>query len=266
MKWEIKNNVISELIINNENIIKPWGFECADSSSFFSLEEGYGWRYNLVSKNYKFTNKHYDEKLIVDMKEGKWKLNVHDIINNNRNIVRFVRADCLEDTIFMDFVMRFRFKKQVIEYALISDKKILHKNSNIYHQYQVDQVFLEGEKYKINIEILDSFLPENMKSYIYVRDSKDEWVVHIRMLPKRYHKKVIKICKGWAKTRPLPQSLSNLLLKSKKIKNFLWYRGENRPKNNNIFLKLFNPSAFPMAKVKKGTKLMWKVRMNIDVK
>ena len=39
LNWEIENNVIQKLFYNNQNIIKPWGFETADSSAFFSLEK-----------------------------------------------------------------------------------------------------------------------------------------------------------------------------------------------------------------------------------
>lgn len=266
MNWRVSNNVISELNVNGDNIIKPWGFECADSSSFFSLEDGNGLRYNLLSKDNNFTDKFYSENLVVEMKEGKWKLDISDSIDSNKKIIRYVNAECLEDTIFMDFVMRFRFKKNIIQQAIIFDKEISHNNTNIYYQYPVNKVLLKGKRYEINIKVIDSLVPKNMNPYIYVRDNKDEWVVHIRMLPNEYYKNVIKICTGWAKTRPLPQFISNLLLKYDRLKDFLWYRGENKPQNTNIFLKLFNPSAFPMAKVDRGTRLMWKVRMNINDK
>ncbi|EKN66455.1 hypothetical protein BABA_15137 [Neobacillus bataviensis LMG 21833] len=263
MHWLIKDNIINKLFINDENIINPWGFETADSSAFFSLEEGIGWRYNIVKREINYDNKKFAANIENQMKEGKWKLKIDDKIMDNHSIVRFVEAECLEDTIFMDFVMRFRFKKEFIDYAIIAEKKIKHNNSNIYYQYPVNNVFLKGSKFNVNVDILESKVPSAMKPVMYVRDNNGEWVVHVRMLPLRTDKEVIKICTKWAATRPLPQLISKNLLKFSRLRNFLWYRGEFSPINNNILLKLFNPSAFPMVKVKKGTKLMWKVRVEI---
>jgi hypothetical protein len=263
MYWEIENGVISKLFVQGENIINPWGFETADSSAFFSLEEGVGWRYQLLEKQINYDNKKFIANLEIKMKEGRWKLFIRDEIENENLLIRYVEAECLEDTVFMDFVMRFRFKKSFIDYALISNKKIYHNNTNIYYQYPVDNVLLKGSKFDVKINIVDSLVPLKMKPVMYVRDNHGEWVVHVRMIPKKADKEVIKICTKWASTRPLPQLLSNMLLKSPKLKKFLWYRGEFAPFNSNILLKLFNPSAFPMVKIEKGSKLMWKVKVEI---
>jgi hypothetical protein len=263
ISWEIDKNVISRLMVDNVNIIHPWGFETADSSAFFSLEEGIGWRYKILEETYSSDDKRYEANIITKMKEGKWQLSIKDEIKDANQVIRMVEAECLEDTIFMDFVMRFRFKKEPIEYALISGQKIVHKDTNVYYQHPVNNVFLKGKEFDVNVDIIDSSVPSKMKPVMYVRDNKGEWVVHVRMLPEAFDKEVIKICTRWAATRPLPQIISKQLLKLTSLKEFLWYRGEFSPNNNTLLLKAFNPSAFPMVRVKKGTKLMWKVKVEI---
>jgi hypothetical protein len=263
LKWEIEKNVISKLYVNNKNIIYPWGFETADSSAFYSLEDGFGYRYKTLKQNIKFNDKQYKAEIITNMKEGKWKLNIDDKIIDDKIIERRVEAITLENSFFMDFVMRFRFKKEFIEYAKIDNKIIYHKNTNIYYQYSVEEVFLKGKEFDIKIGIIDKIVPEKMQPVMYVRDNNDEWVVHVRMIPKKCDKEVIKICTRWAGTRPLPQKLSNVLLKWKWLRKQLWYRGEKQPYKCRLFRKFINPCAFGMVKIKKGSKLMWKAKLEI---
>ena len=263
LKWKIENNVISKLYYNNQNIINPWGFETADSSAFFSLEKDIGWRYTKEIEEYNIQEKSNTAYLITKMKEGKWELNVNDTINDNK-LIRKVEANTLEDGYFMDFVLRYRFKKEFIEYAQINDTKYYHNNTNIYYQFPVDKVFLQGKSFDIKLSIIDSIVPENMEPVMYVRDNRDEWVVHVRMVPKRWDKEVIKICTGWAGTRPLPQKLATSLLKWKWLKEQLWYRGERKPYECRLFRRFINPCAFGMVKVNKGSKLMWKAQLEIN--
>ena len=262
LKWRINKNVISELYYKGQNIINPWGFETADSSAFFSLEKGVGWRYKKLEETYNFDDFSFKANLITQMQEGKWQLSIDDNIEEN-TIIRKVEAITLEECFFMDFVMRFRFKKEFIEYAQISDKTYYHNDTNIYYQYPVDRVFLKGKGFDINISIVDKIVPEKMEPVMYVRDNKDEWVVHVRMVPKSWDKEVIKICTAWAGTRSLPQFISKPLLSIKTIKEALWYRGERSPYKCRIFRRFINPCAFGMVKVKESSKLMWHVKMEI---
>jgi len=263
LKWKIEKNVISELYVNSKNIIYPWGFETADSSAFYSLEDGFGYRYKILNQSIEFSDKHYKAEIVTKMKEGKWKLKINDYIENENIINRYVEAITLEDSYFMDFVMRFRFKKEFIRFAKIADNVIYHKNTNIYYQYPVKEVFLKGKEFDIKISIIDKIVPKKMKPVMYVRDNNEEWIVHVRMIPEKWDKEVIKLCTSWAKTRPLPQYLSNILLKWKWLKNELWYRGEKNPYKNKIIRRFLNPCAFAMVKVRKNERLMWNVRCEI---
>lgn len=262
LKWNIDKNVISALYYKGTNIINPWGFETADSSAFFSLEKGVGWRYKKLEETYDFDDLNFKANLTTQMQEGKWKLSIDDKIEEN-TILRKVEATTLEECFFMDFVMRFRFKKEFIEYAQISDTTYYHNDTNIYYQYPVDKVFLKGKGFDINISIIDKIVPEKMEPVMYVRDNKDEWVVHVRMVPKKWDKEVIKICTAWAGTRSLSQFISKPLLSIKAIREALWYRGERSPYKCRIFRRFINPCAFGMVKVKESSKLMWHVKMEI---
>ena len=263
MNWETENNVISKLYVGGENIIYPWGFETADSSAFFSLEKGIGYRYEVLEEKYIFDEKNYHADLIVKMKEGQWKLTCNDKIINDNAIERKVELICLEDSYFMDFVIRFRFKKEFFDYVEIAGQRIFHKNTNVYHQYPTDHILLKGKKSNVKLSMLDSTVPSSMAPFMYARDKDNEWVVHVRMLPQKWDKEVIKLCNRWAQTRPIPQCLSRTLLHSKRLRQNMWYRGE-RLQFKNIILKRINPNAFPMVKISKGTTLMWHIKMEMS--
>ena len=83
LKWKIDKNVISELYYKGTNIINPWGFETADSSAFFSLEKGVGWRYKKLEETYDFDDLNFKANLSTQMQEGKWKLSIDDNIKEN---------------------------------------------------------------------------------------------------------------------------------------------------------------------------------------
>jgi len=263
MKWKIENNCISKLDVKGDNLILPWGMETADSSAFFSLEDGVGYRYQMISREVDHTDQHYRGCYVVQMVEGKWKLNIEDKILSEHSLHRTAKLLCLEDSHFMDFVMRFRFKKSYFPFAMIDGKKFQHANTNIYYQYPVREASLEGEKYQITLNVEEVQCPESLSPYMYVRDHEDEWVVHARMLPVNWDKEVVKLCNPWAKTRPLPQVLSNFLLAVPAIKKSLWYRGEKKPFTNRIMRRI-NPLACPIVKLKQGEELLWKVKVEIQ--
>ena len=234
LRWKIERNVISELYYGNDNIILPWGVETADSSAFFSLEKGVGWRHKRVEETYRWDDMVYRANVTTKMKEGLWRLEVNDSIDEGGCLERRCEIECLEDSIFMDFVMRFRFRKVFFEYAEIAGNRYSHKNTNVYYQFPVDRVHLKGHSFGVEIRIKDALVPEQMTPCMYVRDHGDEWVVHARMLPTVPCKNVIKLCNRWTGTRPLPQWLSDILLASTKLKAALWYRSELSPYQNKV--------------------------------
>lgn len=261
MEWSIQNKVISEINYKGKNIINPWGIETADSSAFFSLEDGYGYLYNIISEEYEIDSNTYRYLINNKMVEGQWEIEGEDSLSSN-TIQRKISLKCKEDSFFMDFVMRFRIKKEFAYAAIINEKILLHNASNTYYQYDVDTVTLLGEEFNIVITAEKFLNNKFMKNVMYVRDAKDEWVVHIRYLPKVWNKEVIKLCNSWYNTQAIPVSLSNRILSNKRIREYLWYHNERKPYKS-IVMKLINPNAIPMTKLQKGTKLNIESRFEI---
>jgi len=261
MEWRIQNKVISEIIYKGENIINPWGIETADSSAFFSLEDGYGYLYNIISEDYVIDNNIYRYLINNKMAEGHWEIRGEDTLNSN-TVQRKISLKCIEDSFFMDFAIRFRIKKEFSYAAIINDKILLHNDSNTYYQYNVDTVTLLGEEFNVVITAEKFLDNEFMKTLMYVRDAKNEWVVHIRLLPKVWNKEVIKLCNSWYNTQAISTKLSKIILSNKRIREYLWYHNERKPYKS-IVMKLINPNAIPITKLPKGTKLNIESRFEI---
>ena len=262
LSWDIHEGVINEVRYRDEAFTLPWGIETADTSGFFSLEKGVGYRHKRIKENHKELEG--DSRFVtqVEMPDGVWLLTIEDSIKSEKVIVRTAYLEALEDTLLMDFVMRFRFKKKYFESAEIAGNMLVHRASDVYHQYPVRSAQLNGSKFSVNIIIENSIDSEVMSPNLYVRDHADEWVVHARMIPLKIEKVVVKICNSWAKTRALPDSISRPILGIPGVRNFLWYRNERKPYPR-ILKRLFNPNAFPMAKLTKGDTLFWRVKMEI---
>lgn len=262
LNWYIEKNVIAGLYLKEKNIINPWGIETADSWSFFSMEKNVGYRYEVKEECFKQEENLYTSFQHIKMKEGEWTLETSDEFINNY-VIRTAELTCLEDSYFMDFVVRFRFKKNFLSSAFIAGQEIKHTASNIYHQHLVNQVSLEGEELKVSLQILDYECLGKFQPHLYVRDHNDEWVVHARMMPSCEDKNIIKLCSQYFKTSPLPDGITKILLKSKGLKDYLWYHSEHSPYISKI-AKVFSPNAFPLVKLSKGQKLRWKVGVVID--
>ncbi|GAB4227868.1 MAG: hypothetical protein Tsb0021_04980 [Chlamydiales bacterium] len=263
MKWNIQDHCIEELYLGEKNMIFPWGLETADSSAFFSLQKGVGYRYKILREHIEYTERNRRSCCVVKMMEGKWSLDTEDTIVSETQLRRRAHLTCLESSHFMDFVMRFRFRKEFFSKAFIEQRQLSHRNTNIYYQYPVNEVTLEGKKQRVSVKIEDFLCPSSLKPCMYVRDDREEWVVHARMVPQAWDKEVIKLCNSWAKTRPLPQAISNILLAIPWIKRNLWYRGERKPFRN-FFMRRLNPQACPITKISQGGELIWQLTVNFD--
>ena len=262
LKWKIEKNVIKELFYNDKNIINPWGIETADSWSFFSMEEGIGYRFTVLDKKISVSNDRLTSFFHVKMREGEWILETADIIVGN-SISRTAKLKCITDSIFMDFVVRFRFKKYFFSSGEIANKKIKHTSSNVYHQFEVTHASLVGDALSVDVKIVEAKTNNKFTPCLYIRDHQDEWVVHARMIPIGADKEVIKLCSRYFKTSPLPNFLTKVILSSKKIKNYLWYHSEHSPYKSRL-ANFFSPNAFPMIKLYAGQEIEWKVEIQIN--
>jgi len=256
-------NVLSELFIQDKNIIAPWGVEFADSSSFYSLEGGYGYRYKLLEQFESVD--HFSHKVvqIIKMKEGLVRLELEEWLENPTNFRRICKIIFIEDTFLMDFVLRYRFLVSRFQKGYIANNTLRIGSSHIYHQYPVERSKVENSKYSIVISVNKKNIPSSMKGYMYLQYHGNYWVLHVRMLPLVWEKEVIKLCSKWFKTSPLPSWLSMPLLKIPNLKEALWYRGEKNPYKNRI-ARIFSPNAYPMVKLKKGELLLWDVSCRIE--
>lgn len=256
ISWKIKDNIISEISLQNEpNIIEPWGVETADSWSFFSLEKNVGYRYHTTSEQVEALTTSLKQSKEIEFSSGRFKLISEDLIVDNK-ICRTSELIAESDLDLMDFVQRYRFKKEFFSCALINGQKIVHRNTNVYYQFPVKEVELHGN-YRIKIKILEQETAGKFQPTMYVRDRGEEWIVHIRMMPVQYASVVIKLCSSLFKTSPLPSWLTHIILSVPGVYNRLLYRGERTPYRSKI-ARLFSPNAFPMARLKKGERLYWK--------
>ncbi|NWQ41099.1 hypothetical protein MLOOGBEN_10370 [Bacillus sp. EB106-08-02-XG196] len=244
------NHYLYKLQKNNSNLIGTWGVETADSKSFLSLENGgYDYEVEKVSSSINSISNQFISNYTFN--EGKFNLNLNESIDNNK-VYREHRLQALEDSYFMDFVMRFQFNKDLFPYASIGGDVFEHKNIYINYQYEVDKVVLYGETYKVTVEVTDVKKVDNFKQVIYVRGNENYWVVHVRLFPRAYDREIIKLVRYTKKARPLPQFLANALLKTP-LNKHLWYNGEKST------LKL-PINAFGLVKVCKSEELVLKTR------
>jgi len=226
------------------------------------MEEGVGYRYKEVSRTEEINDQEMKSCVHVQAREGDWQICTEDSIGDNK-IIRKASLECFEDSIFMDFVVRMRFKKIFFDHAEIAGKKIVHEQKNVYHQFPVKNAHLIGSSFSVDINILDASCGEKFKPHLYVRDHGDEWVVHARMIPVTSDKDVLKLCSRYFSTSPLPQMVASPVLAFPAVKNYLWYRGEHSPYRSKLG-RFFNLNAFPMVRLKKGEKLFWSVEIKIN--
>ena len=262
LSWNVERGVIRELRRDGTNFILPWGIETADSRGFFSLEPDVGYRHTRLAEHCLADAGRSLTTALVSMPEGLWRLNLEDEIAANDTVFRTATLTSVADTVLMDFVVRLRFRKSLFHTARIADKTIEHRASDVYSQHPVRSAHLEGRDFSVRIDIEESECAMAMSPMLYVRDHADEWVVHARMIPRRFHKEVIKVCNGWAGTRSIPLWASRAVLAAPGMRSWLWYRNERQPYPR-LIRRVFNPNAFPMALLPKGESLRWRVRVQV---
>lgn len=255
--------VLQELSVDGQNIIRPWGVEFADSSTFYSLEDGFGYRYDLLEHHESNSPLSHDVSQLIRMHEGLVRLELTETLSGAHEYRRTCTLTCIEDSTLMDFVLRYRFVAAKFPCGYIAGHILPFAGSCVYHQYPVDTAAVGNDAYSIRIEVIGKTVPISMKGHVYLRDGEDAWVLHVRMLPAAWDKEVIKLCSRWFGTRPLPQWASMPLLRIPQVKEALWYRGERRPWRNRIAC-IFSPNAYPMVRIKKGEVLRWDVSCRIE--
>ena len=215
---------------------------------------------NLIKKK-----KSINYKIQIKSVDGRYLLKGYEL-KTNRKILRTNIIKAIHNTYIMDYVIRYRFKKKYINYVLINNKKYFHNNRNNYFQKKTKRIILVSSNFVIKI-ILDKINLPSKKFYqvMYARDEKNEWIIHIRILPKKFDKFVIKICNKWFNTQPIPQFITNFLIKYKFIRQYLLYKPEKKPYQNFIMRGFLNLSLIPVTLIKKDKEILVKSHMSIDV-
>ncbi len=208
-----ERRVLCGLSLDGHNVIRPWGVEFADSSAFYSLEDGFGYRYQLLEEKETTGPLTRSLRQVLRLREGLVCLELTEGLVSPREFRRDCTLTCLEDTTLMDFVVRFRFLAADFPHGYIAGRVLPFVNRNVYHQYPVDEAAVGNDTCSIRVQVVGKTIPVGLAGHVYLRDSGEAWVLHVRMLPATWSKEVIKLCSRWFGTRPLPQWASGPLLR-----------------------------------------------------
>jgi len=229
-----------------------WGLETADRRSFFTPTESV---LNCVVRN-------QDSRVVdggaqatwsVTMAEGSWSC-LAKTENRISEIYRFQELTCDKDSLFQDFIMRFRILKSSFPTAFIGGKLFRHEEKNIWHQFDVTCVELAGAEGRLRLSLNDWAGAGAMKPVMYVRDQPgDSWVVHVRLIPTKEEVLWIRWMTRFGTLLSMPHWLSKLILSIPIARRALLYRAEARGGRPNI-------QAQPLARVSVGGKLSLAVR------
>ena len=110
--------VLCGLSLDGHNVIRPWGVEFADSSAFYSLEDGFGYRYQLLEEKETTGPLTRSLRQILRLREGLVCLELTEGLVSPREFRRDCTLTCLEDTTLMDFVVRFPFWRRTSRTAI----------------------------------------------------------------------------------------------------------------------------------------------------
>lgn len=245
---EIKDGYIDKLFIDEKDIINPWSIEAADSYSAFRLTDD-GLRIER-QHNFNFDKKKNILKgnLQVRARQGEWNIKYSDNIRNN-SIERKASLKAVKDSYLMDFVIRYRFKKDFFDYGLINKMRIEPKSSFTYHQFETNHAELVGKNFKCTIKFTTSKKLNGKKYVMYISDKSDEWVVHCRILPEDGDDYTLKLSTFWY-DKALPKFISKPVIQNEKLRNFLLYRGERKPYKKPF--SLLAPNVYPLMFLNEG--------------
>ena len=203
-----------------------WGPETADRGSFFTLTDlPRGCHVKPISLS--TIPGGFTKRVEAEMAEGHWFLDLTVRHEGSRIHVQ-QELICLAESVFQDFVVRFKFHRNSFETATIDGHFIKHKNRNIWHQYAARKAVLHGPHGIAQVSSLNSMTCGKFTSCIYVRDEPGSWIVHVRLIPSEP-------CDlywiRWANrffTLSLGDHWSRQILKWGWLKRKLWYLAERK--------------------------------------
>ncbi|MFV1884724.1 MAG: hypothetical protein ACMZ7B_09570 [Balneola sp.] len=229
-----------------KTLSKSIGIEFANETNFFSSDSsnGFGYEYEVFKKNgvvvYQLSNK-------------------AQITDNLNETARKVSANFPKGTRLLDFVTRYVFPKELISNVKIENKVISHNDTNKYYQFPIQKIELISRekifRFKPNIKINTN----DFRKVIYARDAKNEWVIHVRLLPKK-GEYVTKVCNSWYNTQPIPSTLQSLFNYSG-LSELTLYRNELNPYNK-LIRNTLNLNTYKIIEISKDINI--EIEVNIE--
>ena len=248
---------LEKLYLDGQQIIQPWGIETADARAFFSLENG-GWSNQVLVREVNHNDVRLDALVAVRMAEGFWQADLTDAVSD-RSVTRRLRYVALEDTWAMDLVMRFAFPRLIVQRAEIAGHEIVWDGANYYHQYETDAVLLHLNETKLRVQLVDADYPSDWLQWMYVRCSprEDAWIVHIRLLPAKWKREIIKCRLVGARHVLFPAPLSRAILAVPGWADHLRYAGERKRRFGSRL------NAYPLGFMHQETTIIMSARMDV---
>lgn len=222
--------------------------EFCDNAKFYqlSIASKNAFRYKQIhNKNYQIT------KYIVPT--GDCTYTLHDIqIIYGGGILRISTFSSNKNLALMDFVQRYVYKSEEIEYVKINDERLLYRDTNKYHQYSVNSVDIKMQDSYTKIKSNAIRKPFNLNFVMYARDYKNSWIIHSRLLPNSEKIPYLQL-----------NSVAGLRFKNTFLMKFLKISGLFKPLQyaserksqltRSIFFRLLKPNIYFYALVKKNT-------------
>lgn len=232
--------------LNGLPIGSEWGVETADRGSFVSATEK-GWNNEREWEDVEEGETSSSASLIATLSESKHRIEMYSRCVGE-TIVRDVSLTTLKDSVFQDFVCRYRFDAIKFPVGIIAGREIKHESRNIWHQFPVHEASITGTLGKITVKATSWEDAGLFRLECYLRDEPSGyWILHLRLMPIyedlvwiRWHNRFFDV--------KITGIIAKNILQVRPLKELLWYLAERRGGSPNI-------QAQPLAVVKQGTKL-----------
>lgn len=250
MSHRFDRGLLAGLTVGEIDVVdSPWGFETSDAYQFYSLESRQNRRVEessamrtSASDEIHLTEGRAALELITQLTEGSVEATV-------RQSIMFC---CITDFWAVDVVNRCRFPEQVFEFGEVAGTQVFKDHSYYYHQQPVTEARLSGRKVLAEIKVVELQAPPSLSLFTYIKSTETEWIVHARLLPRRFKREVLK----W-NGRPLFERITDPLLRGTPLGKLTRYAGEfNRyPGSRRL-------QSFPMALLPVGTEIKMTIEVN----
>lgn len=232
-KIEYKNGLPSRVIAGNSVLGENWGAETSDRHSFFTLTGNSVNCRVLSDKSYK-KNGVIIRELIVEMVQGTFLLR-HEVQQEEGIIFRRQKLVCITDSVFQDYVTRYKFNKSLFANAEIAGHSFVHRGSNIWNQFKTKSAKLHGEDFNVRINVTNCETEGKFRQEMYVRDEPgDSWIVHGRLIPDPPEKLWIRWDTRYGRIIDISGRTASLILRNNLLRRYLWHLAERKGGRPNI--------------------------------